>query len=105
MNGIELWLLRRNARLPYDPRRGGHAPSDLRRAFDDWVEEGMRAGMVGAKLFAAGPGPRRSAGRADWTTLTSTPEAGSPATKVGPGKVPSSMIDKRSEVLGWPRHS
>jgi hypothetical protein len=37
---------------------------------------------------------------ADWTTLTSTPEAGSPATKVGAGKVSSSMIDKRSEVLG-----
>jgi len=50
---------RKDGRLPYDPRRGGHAPDDLRRAFDDWVEDGMQDGMVGARLFAGGPRPAR----------------------------------------------
>jgi len=43
--------------MPSDPARRGHAPEQLRRAFCDWVEAGMRDDEVGAELLDDGPKP------------------------------------------------
>ena len=67
---------------------------------------GPRGGGRRGKLRAAGgPGsfkPSRvgAPDGPDRTTLTSNQKQEVRATKVGPGKVDSSMIHKRSEVLG-----
>jgi hypothetical protein len=45
--------------MAFDPRLGGHAPGQIRRAFDDWVEAGMQDLDVGAELFDDGPKPLR----------------------------------------------
>lgn len=45
--------------MAFDPRRGGHAPGQIRQAFDDWVEDGMQDHDVGAELFDDGPKPLR----------------------------------------------